>query len=123
MASNVSVRTTTTRECDKIELGQLRITDEKVIEENTDDDEKRFQEIRYGKYVMAWRLKPRKMLGALIIEIIIGFLAILTATGKVNTLPCGTRPWSHSGQRPARPIGLGARMAKRFGELAHSAPT
>lgn len=89
MASNVSVRSTTTRECDKIELG-LRITDEKIIEENTDDDEKRFQEIRYGKYVMAWRLKPRKMLGALIIEIIIGFLAILTATGKINTLPLVT---------------------------------
>ena len=43
--------------------------------------------IRFGKYVIAWRTFPFRMSVAFIVEIAIGFLAILSAKGDFQVLP------------------------------------
>ena len=43
--------------------------------------------IRFGKYIMAWRTFPFRMSVALIVEFVIGFLAILSAKGDFQVVP------------------------------------
>lgn len=53
----------------------------------TEDDIEREQNIRYGRYVVAWQLLPVRMSVALVVEIVVGFLAILTSSGSFQILP------------------------------------
>ena len=43
--------------------------------------------IRFGKYIIAWRTFPFRMSVALIVEFVIGFLAILSAKGDFQVVP------------------------------------
>ena len=45
------------------------------------------QWIKFGKYIIAWRVLPFRMGAALFVEFAIGFLAILTAKGDFQVLP------------------------------------
>ena len=57
------------------------------IKKETEMEIERSHRIRYGKYIIAWSLRPVQMTMALITETAIGFLAIVTASGHFQTLP------------------------------------
>lgn len=90
----IKIKVNTIKETGDIEIG-LHKNDSRLSkrgsvdkrQRETEEEIKCEQEIRYGRYVMAWRMRPRKMFVALAVQIIIGFLAILTATGEARTLP------------------------------------
>lgn len=90
----IIIKINTIKENGDLEIG-LRKSDQRVSKKNSisskqeeiENEIKCFQEIRYGKYVIAWKIRPKKMFLALAVQIIIGFLAILTTTGEPNTLP------------------------------------
>lgn len=90
----IKIKVNTIKETGDIEIG-LHKNDSRISKRDsvgkrqreTEEEIKCVQEIRYGRYVMAWRMRPRKMFVALAVQIIIGFLAILTATGEARTLP------------------------------------
>ena len=44
------------------------------------------EEIKYGKYIIAWTMLSFRMVSALLVEFVIGFLAILTAKGEFQVL-------------------------------------
>ena len=51
------------------------------------EEVERLQIIRCGQYVEAWRERPFQMYVALFVQLIISFLAILTASGPFQPIP------------------------------------
>ncbi len=50
------------------------------------DEYQRCNKVRYGRYIMAWKKYPIRMWVILLIELFVGFLAILSATGSFQQL-------------------------------------
>ena len=61
-----------------------RLSIKKTIESKAIEEK---EKIRFGKYIIAWFTFPFRMSVALIVEIAIGFLAILSAKGDFQVLP------------------------------------